>query len=172
MNVDLKLVEKVLNDFDRNDEELKKELKRLQSIKCRLKKQKFKKDYNKEMTEVLKNEQVLKECRQLLNPREKFITEMTENDIKKLTYDEVVKGIRSIQSKKTLTKHLTEKPGDNDEYRMAIQIENWLLEQKSKLKPVEDNLVKKTEVEKIINTIEESGKLSQKEVLELLKKLV
>ena len=54
-------IEKMAEKFNNDLEAVAKELKRVQSLKCRLKKQKGKKTYEEEMTEVVKYEQVLKE---------------------------------------------------------------------------------------------------------------
>lgn len=168
----LKEIEKVASKFDNDVEKIRKELKRIQSVKCRLKKQKGKSSYQSEMTEVIRYEQVLKEARQLLDPKEKPVTMYTQEDVDKLDYDETIKAIRSIQSKKTLTKWLTDVEGDNDEYRKACEIEKMLIERRQKIKPVDNEYVRKTDVQTIIDTIESSGKLSQEKIVELLKRLV
>ena len=168
----MKEIEKVANQFDNDIEKVSKELKRVQSIKCRLKKQKGKSTYEEEMTEVVKYEQVLKEVRQLLDPKEKPVTKYTQEDVDQLTYEEVIKAIRSIQSKKTLSKWLTETEGDNDEYRNACKIEKMLIERRESIKPVDDEYVRKTDLQTIIDTIEDSGKLSKEKIVELLKSLM
>ena len=96
----------------------------------------------------------------------------TQEDVDQLDYDETIKAIRSIQSKKTLTRWLTTVEGDNDEYRKACEIEKMLIERRKKIKPVDDEYIRKTEVQTIIDTIESSGKLSQEKILELLKSLM
>lgn len=168
----LKEVEKITVKFENNVELIAKELKRVQSIKCRLKKQKGKSSYEKEMTETLKYEQILKEAKNLLNPKEKFVTDYNQDDVNQLDYDETIKAIRSIQSKKTLSKWLTDIEGDNDEYRKACEIEKMLVERRNQIKPVDNEYVRKTEVQTIIDTLESSGKLSQEKIVELLKNLV
>lgn len=168
----LKEVEKVAKKFEDDVLLISKELKRVQSIKSRLKKQKFKSTYEKEMTEVISYEQVLKEARQLLEPKEKFVTNFEKSDIDKLDYDQTIKAIKSIQSKKANSKYLTEKENDNDEYRNAERIEKLLLEHKQEIKPVSDSYIRKTSLMTIIDTIESSGNLSQEKILELLKELL
>ena len=168
----MKDIEKVAEKFNNNLEEVARELKRVQSIKCRLKKQKGKKTYEEEMTEVVKYEQVLKEVRQLLNPKEKPVTQYTQEDVDQLDYDETVKAIRSIQSKKSLTKWLTDVEGDNDEYRKACEIERMLIERREKIKPVDNQYIRKTDLQTIIDTIESSGDLSQERIVEMLKSLM
>lgn len=167
----LKEVEKVAAELG-TKEAVAKELKRVQSVKCRLKKQKGKSTYEQEMQEVLKQEQLLKEARQLLDPKEKPVTQYEQADVDRLDYDETIKAIRSIQSKKTLSRWLTPVEGDNDEFRNACRIEKMLIERREMIKPVDENNVRKTEIQAIIDTIEESGELSQEKIIELLKKLV
>ena len=167
----LKEVEKVVAELG-TKEAVAKELKRVQSVKCRLKKQKGKSSYEKDMGEVLKQEQLLKEARQLLDPKEKPVTQYEQADVDRLDYDETIKAIRSIQSKKTLSRWLTTVKGDNDEFKNAVRIEKMLVERREMIKPVDENNVRKTEIQTIIDTLEESGELSQEKVIELLKKLV
>ena len=59
MSTSLKEIENMAVKFNNSVEDVSRELKRIQSIKCRLKKQKGKSTYEKEMTETLKYEQVL-----------------------------------------------------------------------------------------------------------------
>jgi hypothetical protein len=167
----LKKVEAVAAELG-SVEAVAKELKRVQSIKCRLKKQKGKSTYEAEMTEVIKQEQILKEARQLLDPKEKPVTQYEQADVDQLDYDETIKAIRSIQSKKTLSRWLTTTEGDNDEFRNAVKIETMLIARREMIKPVDENNVRKTEIQTIIDTIESSGELSQKQILELLNKLI
>lgn len=168
----MKDIEKIAEKFDNNVELIAKELKRIQSVKWRLKKQKCKKTYEAEMTEVVKYEQVLKEARQLLVPKEKPVTMYTQDDVDKLDYDKTIKAIRNIQSKKTLTKWLTVNECDNDEYRKACKIEKMLIEHKNAIKAVDNDCIRKTDIQTIIDTIESSGKLSQEKIVELLKSLM
>ena len=167
----LKEVEKVAAELG-TVENIARELKRVQSIKCRLKKQKGKATYETEMTEVIKQEQILKEARQLLDPKEKPVTQYEQADVDQLDYDETIKAIRSIQSKKTLSRWLTPVEGDNEEFKKACEIEKMLIERRESIKPVDNEYVRKTDVQTIIDTIESSGNLSQEKVVELLKSLM
>lgn len=168
----LKEIEKVAKEFNNDVLAIGKELKRVQSIKCRLKKQKGKSTYEEEMKKVLSYEQVLKEARQLIDPKEKPVTMYEQEDVDRLDYDEVVKAIRSIQSKKTLTRWLTTNDGDNDEYRNACKIEAMLIERRNSIKPIDNEHIRKSDLQTIIDTIEESGNLSQEKIVELLKGLM
>lgn len=164
----LKNIEKIVKDFDNDVNEIKKELKRVQSTKCRLKKQKMRKDYESEMTKVVKYEQALKEAKSLLEPKKVTTTTMTQEDVDKLTFEDTIKAIKSIQSKKCLSQY----DEDKSEYEDALRIEKMLLDHKKVVQEVPQELVKKTDVKTIIDTLENNDKLSKEKILELLKELI
>lgn len=168
----LKKIEQIANEFDNDLEKVQRELKRIQSIKCRLKKQKGKKTYESEMTEILKQEQVMKEVRNLIDPKEKTVTTFEQSDIDLLDYDETIRAKKSIQSKKTLTRWLTSVEGDNDEFRNACRIEKMLIEHQNKIRPIDETVVRKTDLMTIIETIESNEDLSQERIVDLLKSLI
>lgn len=156
-----------------NADEVRKELKRVQSIKCRLKKQKAREDYEDRMKEVLEYEQALKEVRDYFEPKKKPVTQFTWADIQQLDYEETLRAIKSIQSKKCNTQFLTENPEDNVEYQKACEIERMLLEHKKNIKPIEDTVVRKSEIMNLIDHIENlEPKVDRDYVLDLLRKLV
>lgn len=165
-------IEKIANEFDNDVEKIANELKRVQSIKCRLKKQRGKSTFEEEFNKILTYEDNLKQARQLLDPKEKPVTMYEQADVDQLDYDETIKAIRSIQSKKTLTKYMTGIAGDNDEYRNACRIEKMLIARRDKIKPVDNEYIRKTDLQTIIDTIETSGQLSQEKILEMLKNLM
>lgn len=170
---DLKKVEALAGKFNNDVAEVAKELKLVQSKKCRLKKQRRTASWTKEMNDLLAYEEALKEVRQLLNPKEKPVTRYEQVDVDKLDFDETIKALKSIQSKKCLSRWLTDVEGDNDEYRSACAIEAMLLEHKKTLQPVDSDLyIRKTDLQTVIDTIESSGKISQDRILELLKGLM
>ena len=172
MKTNLTDVEKTAENFCNDVEAIKKELKRVQSIKCRLKKQRGKKTFEEEMTEVIKYEQILKDAKQLLEPKEKAVTRFEQDDVDKLDYDETIKAIRSIQSKKTLTRWLNDVEGNNDDFRNACKIEKMLIEHRNKIKPVDTDYIRKSDLQTILDTIESSGSLSQERIVEMLKSLL
>ena len=71
----LKNVEKVAKQF-KDVEEVKRALRSIQSRKSRLKKQKGRSDYEKLMTEILQEEQLLKEVRDYFEPKRIPVTQM------------------------------------------------------------------------------------------------
>ena len=165
-NVEMKAIE-LGNDI----EAVKRELKRVASVKCRLLKQKGLKDYEERLEACLKEEQLLKEVRTYIVGTKKTVTTFEQADVDALTYDETVKALKSIQSKKSLTKWLTDTEGDNDEYRHACKIEEMLKEHVKSVKPIEDNTVRKSEIQRVIDTIESTGKISTEKILEMLREL-
>lgn len=167
----LKEIEKVAREFNNDVDLVSKEIKRLQSVKCRLKKFKNRSDYDLKMTEVLQQEQVLKEVRNLLSPKEKPVTMYVKEDVDRLDYDETVRALKSIQSKKCLTRWLTGKDGDNDEYRNACKIEDLLNEHKKEVSPVDDAYIRRSDLQVVIETIENNLNLSNEKILKLLKDL-
>lgn len=168
----LKAVEAIAVKYSNDIDLIAKELKKVQSTKCRLKKQKGLKTYQDAMTSILQEEQLLKEARNLLVPKATTVTNYTNEDIKTLDYDQTIKAIRSIQSKKTLSKWLTTVEGDNEDYKNAVAIEQMLLEHKSTIQPVDNAYIRKTDLITIIDTIKSSGNLTQDAILTLLQDLI
>ena len=168
----LKDVEKVAKMY-KNVEEVKKAIRSIQSKKSRLKKQKHRSDYDQLMTELLQKEQLLKEVRDYLQPKKKPVTQYTWDDIQKLNYEETLRAIKSIQSKKCLVQHATPNIEDNVEYQKACEIERMLQEHKRNIKPVEDTVVKKSKINDLINHLQNmEEKISTRYVIELLEELL
>ncbi len=168
----LKNVEQMAKNF-KDVEEVKKAIRSLQSQKSRLKKQKNRKDYEELMTKILQEEQLLKEVRDYFEPKKTPVTQMTKEDIELLNYDETIKAIKSIQSKKCLVQHLTDDIKDNEEYKKACQIEQWLLEHKKQVKPIEETVVRKSDINDLINHLQGlEEKVSTSYVISLLEKLL
>lgn len=171
-NINLKDVEKKAKELNNDMLEVSKALKSIQSKKCRLKKMSGHVNYQKMLTEVLQEEELLKQVRQLLDPKEKSVTMYEQSDVDMLDYDETAKAIRSIQSKKTLTRYLTTEAGNNDEYRHACKIEQMLIEHRNKIKPVDNEHIRKTDLLTIIDVIETTPDITKETTIELLKSLL
>lgn len=167
----LQNIEKIAKTY-KNVEEVKKDLKSVQSTKCRLKKQKGKETYEKEMTEIIKKEQILKEVRDYFEPKKLTVTTMTENDIKNLDYDDTIRAIKSIQSKKCNSQYNEATLENNVEYQQAIQIESWLQAHKLTIKEVPTTAVKKSDLNSLISNLENTDELSKEYLLEQLKNLM
>jgi len=168
----LKNIEKVAKSYD-NVEEVKKAIRSLQSRKSRLKKQKSREDYEELMTEILQQEQLLKEVRDYFEPKTIPVTKMTKSDIELLNYDETQKAIKSIQSKKCNSQHLTENIEDNEVYKKACEIERMLLEHKQNIKPIEDTVVRKSDINDLIDHLQKQDtKIKTSYVISLLEELI
>lgn len=168
-NIDMTLVKKTAEEFKGSVELVNKKIKSIQSMKSRLKKQKSKPTYNDEMATILKEEQLLKEVRNYLVPKEITVTTMTKDDIKLLNYEETVRALKSIQSKKSLTRYNE----DQTEFNMACQIETWLKEHRELVKDVHDTVVRKSDINDIIEHLEnQEQQLDKDYVIEMLKNLI
>lgn len=168
----MKNIEKFAKNF-KNVEEVKKAIRSLQSQKSRLKKQKGRRDYDERMTKILQQEQILKEVRDYFEPKPIPVTKMTQKDIELLNYEETLRAIKSIQSKKCLTQHITENIEDNIEYQKACEIERMLLEHKKNIKPIEDTVVRKSDINNLINHLKQQDtKIKTSYVISLLEELI
>ena len=165
---DLKKIEAKADELGRDLAVVASEIKRLQSAKCRLKKFKGRSDYEVKMTAILQEEEVLKEVRQLLDPKEKPVTMYTQDDVKVLDYDETVKALKSIQSKKCLTKY---DPDNQEGYKRACEIESWLNEHKKSVKPVDTAYIRRTDLQTVIDTIKETGDIKVETIINMLENL-
>lgn len=149
-------------------EEIKKEIKRLASVKSRLKKQIGKSSYAEDMQKVLEQEAALKELKSTLEGTTKrSVTQYTIEDIQELSYEEVIRAIKSIQSKKSNSRWLTTVEGDNEEYRAACRIERMLKDRRDELVPTPVSI--KCDLQNILN---QANDLTKEELIEALQKLL
>lgn len=164
----LKEIEQKAKELE-NLENCIKELRNVQTKKCRLQNQKSRKDYESQMTKLLKEEQLLKEVRNYFEPKRTFVTKMTRSDIEQLNFDETIKAIKSIQSKKCNSQWME----DKTELENALEIEEMLLEHKKNVKPIEENVVKKSTIQDLIRHFEsQETKVSKEYVIQQLQKLI
>lgn len=169
-NLKVNQIQELSEKFN-NVEEVKKELKKVQSQKCRLLKQKAKETYQTEFDQITSYEQMLKEVRQLFEPKKVTVTTMSWEQIQDLNYDETIKAIKSIQSKKCNSQYMTADPAENVEYQEALRIEEMLKKHKENIKPVEETVVKKSDLNDLIAHLEQQqDNLSPEYMIELLKK--
>ena len=169
-NVNLKAVEAKVAEFNGSVDAINAKLKSLQSQKSRLKKQKERKDYEVKMQTVLAEEQLLKEARQHLEPKSIPVTEMTAADIALLTYDDTVRAIKSIQSKKCLIQF---DPDAKTEYAKTLEIEEMLKDHRETVKEHSDNLIKKSAINDLIQHLEQQDtKIAKDYIVQLLTELI
>ena len=149
-------------------EMIKKELKRVASVKCRLKKMIGKAGTEEKLQEIEKYENELKIQRDALVDRKKYVTEYEWEDIEALDYEEVCKAINSIKSKKSLSRWLSPIEGDNDEYRNAVRIEEMLYKRKEQLGGDKRMRLK----DAIIELLNDSEALSKEDIVDRLKNML
>ena len=168
----MKNIQEVAKNFN-NVEEVRKAVRAVQSRKSRLKKQKGREDYDEKMTEILKEEQILKEVREYFEPKQIPVTQFTEKEVEKLNYEETLKAIKSIQSKKCNVQFATENIEDNEEYQKACEIEEMLKEHKEKIQPINEYVVRKSEIQDLINHFENlEEEISKEYVVKQLEQLI
>lgn len=172
MGTNLKEVQKIAEKFQFDKSMIAQELKNVQSLKHRLKLKKYMVTYESKMSEVLKYEQVLKEARALVDPKDKAVTQYEQADIDLLDFEQTVRAIKSIQSKKTNTKYLTVEPGEHEDYKAAVIIEQMLLAHKETVQPVDEQFVRKTDIQTILETIQMTQDITVDTIVNLLQDLV
>lgn len=132
---DMRAVVETATSLDNSIENVNRELKRLASVKCRLKKMPGRSDFQANLTAVLQQEELMKNVKAYLTGPRKNVNTVTQEQVDRMTIDETLKAIKAIQSKKYHTKWLTDVPGDNDEYREACRIEEMLKKHRDELAP-------------------------------------
>jgi len=147
---------------DMTIEELNREIKNVQSIKSRLKKKKELKGYNAQMTKVLQKEQLLKEIKSFFTPTKIPTTTYTQEHIDKLTQEETLKALKSIQSKKSNTRYLK----DQSEYESAVRIEKMLQTHRDKLN--KKDTLSKIKVEELMETIKGYDEVNKEQLLKMI----
>lgn len=150
------------NELNNDLVKVHKELKRIASVKCRLKKLTNSQDYEKRMTSVLQEEQLLKNVRDYLTGPRKNINTVTQEEVDNMDYDEVCRALNSIRSKKTHTLWATDCvkgedgmyiPGSGASYKEACRIEEMLKARRNVVKPVENNAIRKTDLQAMLDTL-------------------
>ena len=149
------------NDIDL----VQKELKRIASVKCRLKKMPGRPTFHEEMTRVLQEEHLLKNVRDYINGPRKNVNTLTQEEVDQMTIDDVMRALKAIQSKKTHTKWLTTEPGNNDQYREACRIESMLKARRDALQPKNCNVIHKIDLQRMLDTLKACSDLTAEECI-------
>lgn len=161
-NIDMTQVIAKAAELNNSIIELNKALKRVASAKTRLNHSPGLPDYNVKMAAVLQEEQLLKNVRAYLTEPRKTVNDLTADDIAVMTYDEVCKAIRAIQTKKTHTKYADDCdkdelglfiPGSGAMYKEACRIEDMLKERREELNPTGSAKLSKTALRELIATL-------------------
>jgi hypothetical protein len=132
--------------------EIARQLKNLSSIKTNLKKQQLRKDYHEKLAAVTTAMDALQDERRRLQPPKHTVTTITQEQVADLDYDETVRAIKSIQSKKTRSQYSE----DREPYESAIRIEQMLLAHKETLKPSDRSSVRLSTIREILEIASQS----------------
>lgn len=166
--IDMRAIAETAASLDNDLEKVNRELKRLASVKCRLKKMPNRSDFHESMTATLQQEELMKNVKSYLAGPRKNVNFLTQDMVDVMTIDETMRAIKAIQSKKCHTKWLTNDPGNNDEYREACRIEQMLKEHRDSLTPKKLGAVSKAEILSMIGHLRMCNDLSVKECLDHL----
>lgn len=143
-NIDMTQVVAKATELNFSIVELNRALKRVASAKTRLNHSPGLPDYNAKMAAVLQEEQLLKNVRAYMTEPRKTVKDLTADDIANMSYDEVCKAIKAIQTKKTHTKYAEDcerdengmfVPGSGAMFKEACRIEDMLKDRRAELSP-------------------------------------
>lgn len=149
-----------------------RELKRLASVKHRLKKTPIRSDFNEVMTKTLQEEELLKCVKTYINGPRRIVSNLTQSDIDSLTLDETMKALKAIQSKKSHTKWLTTEPGNNDDYREACLIEARLKAHRDAMSPRKLGMVSKSDALEMLESLRIVSDLTAEECIDRIMKFI
>lgn len=164
-------------ELNNSVEKVNKELKRVASIKCRLRKMPGRADYATQLQRIEEDENLLKQVRDYLKGPKKNVNTLTEEAISTMDYITVCKAIRAIQSKKTHTRYADDClrdsnglfiPGSGESYKEACRIESLLKERREEIKPESSKVYYETDIHELIDRLEESDMTDAERYNELL----
>lgn len=164
--INMQAIVETAASLDNDLEKVNRELKRIASVKCRLKKMPGRSDFQENMTAVLQEEELLKNVKSYISGPRKTVSTLTQDEVDHMTLDETMKALKAIQSKKTHTKWLTTIPGDNDEYREACRIEQMLKSHRDCMSPGQLGMLSKVDMLKMIDTLRLCDDLSIEDCLD------
>ena len=171
-----KIIEKA-NELNNSVEAVYREIKKVASQKCRLKKMPGRVDYAIELQRVEAEEALLKEVKYYLKGHVQTVNTLTDEDIASMDYLTVCKAIRAIQSKKTHTKYADDClrdskglfiPGSGPSYKEACRIESLLKARRDAVKPESSKVYYETDIHELIDRLEESDMTDAERYTELL----
>ena len=144
---------------------LNKELKRVASLKCNLKKRKGVVDKEKELVEILSYEDIVKEVKNGKLNKGKSYFEFEKEDIDKLEIDELVRFRKGVSSKKCLD------GGDSEILEKCEELLKYSKEVlDDKRNKEEKELIKKSEICKLLENYRMGGDV--KILIEKLEEMV
>jgi hypothetical protein len=150
--------------------EIRRKLRNISSRKTRLNKMQEHPEYQARIDELLKEEHELQLRRNEIEPADYTVTKLTQEQVDDLGYDEVIRALKSISSKKSNTRF--DKEGN--EHQLALKIEAMLQVRRDTLKPVNSHFVRKSHVRAVIEKIETHYKKAMKkeDLMDMLQELL
>lgn len=153
------------NELNNSVEAVYREIKKVASQKCRLKKMPGRIDYTIELQRIEAEEELLKQVRDYLKGPKKNVNTLTDEAIATMDYFAVCKALRCIQSKKTHTKYADDClkdskglfiPGSGESYKEACRIESLLKARRDEVKPEDSGVFFASDVFGFIEYLEEA----------------
>ena len=160
--------------------EVNRALKRVASVKCRLKKMPGRPTFNSEMTAALQEEELLKNVRAFLQGPRRNVNTLEPEDITKMSYEEVNRAIKAIQTKKTHTKWADDClkddkglciPGTGESFKEACRIEQLLKERREAIKPAMSEYIKRSTLYDYLDTLRFASDLDKMDIIECLDRI-
>lgn len=153
-------------------DEVKRLIANLQNKKCLDKKKRaVGKCDNAEIEDCIKAIDKLQDVKSYLEPKKKTAMSLTVEEISKLTYQEVEKAIKSVQSKKTMAGYIEDEEERNRVYTEVIRQEELLKEHRYEVAPLDENVIRKSTINDLIRTVETMD-ITKQQVLDMLEDLI
>jgi len=167
-DVEMKKVIGLVKVYENDENGLKKEFKRLESVKCRSKKRIDKKEFKEKYEMSIKELEVLKMVRNEIKKRKgvknvKVVYELSKEDIDNMDLIEIIKSIRNIDSKRCNLRYINDNYKKDSLYLKCEEIKIWLLNRKKELENM--GILKKEDIMKII----ENNNFNDREKIEKIK---
>ena len=128
-------------------------LRSISSAKTRLRKNSRLPSNVVKLSELLIEEDTLKQERRNIQEPKKSFTTLTSEEIQLLDYEETRRAIESIRSKKSNTRHME----DQSEFNSATNIETLLVNHRNSLAPVGNEAVKLSTLRELLEQASESS---------------
>ena len=147
---------------------IKSRLRSISSSKTRLHKNSRLPSNVVKLSELLIEEDALKQERKHIQEPKKAFTTLTAEEVGLLDYEETRRAIESIRSKKSNTRHME----DQSEFNAASYIEELLVAHRSELSPGDNTSIKLSTLREILEQASESSdpEYLTKKLEELLRK--
>lgn len=148
--------------------EIYSRLRSISSAKTRLRKNSRLPSNVVKLSELLIEEDALKQERKHIQEPKKTFTTLNAEDVCLLDYEETRRAIESIRSKKSNTRHME----DQSEFNAASHIEELLVAHRSELTPGDNTSIKLSTIRELLEQASESNdpEYLTKKLEELLRK--